>query len=103
MLLDLDSAVFTPLAKPLHHVVFGSTRTAVRSVMIGGRWVLGDGRVTGVDEPAILAEVRETAPGVISRHDEAWAVGEQLLAGVRAGWLEALGSDVGVSRSVPLQ
>jgi 5-methylthioadenosine/S-adenosylhomocysteine deaminase len=103
VLLDLDSAVFTPLSNPLHHVVFGSTTTAVRSVLIGGRWVLLDGRVTGVDEPAILAEVRETAGGVLSRHDEAWAIGEQLLAGVRAGWLEALGSEVGVNRSVPLQ
>jgi N-acyl-D-aspartate/D-glutamate deacylase len=103
VLLDLDSAVFTPLAKPLHHVVFGSTRTAVRSVMIGGRWVVRDGKVTGVDEPAILAEVRETALSVCARHDEAWAIGEQLLAGVRAGWLEALGSDVGVNRSAPLQ
>jgi 5-methylthioadenosine/S-adenosylhomocysteine deaminase len=102
VLLDLDSAVFTPLSKPLNHVVFGSTTTAVRSVMIGGRWVVRDGKVTGVDEPAILAEVREVAPDVLGRHDEAWAIGEQLLVGVRAGWLEALGSDVGVNRSMPL-
>jgi guanine deaminase len=101
VLLDLDSAVFTPLSMPLNQVVFGSTANAVRSVMIGGRWVVRDGQVTGVDEPAILAEVRETAPGVFSRHDEAWKVGEELLAGVRAGWLEALGADVGVNRSMP--
>jgi 5-methylthioadenosine/S-adenosylhomocysteine deaminase len=102
VLLDLDSAVFTPLARPLYHVVFGSTTTAVKSVMIGGRWVLRDGRVTGVDESAILAEIRDTAPSVLGRHDEAWEIGERLLAGVRGGWLEALGSDVGVNRSVPL-
>lgn len=38
---------------------------------------------------------------VLSRHDEAFALGEQLLASVRAGWLEALGSDVGINRSMP--
>lgn len=103
VLLDLDSAVFTPLARPLHHVVFGSTTTAVSHVMIGGRWVLREGRVTGVDEPAILAEIREAAKSVLSRHDEAFEIGDQLLAGVRAGWLEALRSDVGVNRSVPLE
>jgi cytosine/adenosine deaminase-related metal-dependent hydrolase len=102
-LLDLDSRVFTPLARPLHHVVFGSTTTAVHSTMIGGRWVLRDGRVTGIDEPAILAEVRETGKSVLDRHDEAFAIGEQLLASVRAGWLEALGSDVAVNRSMPLR
>jgi cytosine/adenosine deaminase-related metal-dependent hydrolase len=103
VLLDLDSAVFTPLGRPLHHVVFGSTTTAVSHVMIGGRWVLREGNVTGVDEPAILAEVREAAKSVLSRHDEAFEIGNQLLAGVRAGWLEALASDVGVNRSVPLE
>ena len=103
VLLDLDSAVFTPLGRPLHHVVFGSTTAAVRSVMVGGRWVLREGRVTGVEEPAILAEVREAAKSVLSRHDEAWKIGDQLLASVRAGWLEALGSDVGVNRSVPIE
>jgi hypothetical protein len=71
--------------------------------MIGGRWVLREGNVTGVDEPAILAEVREAAKSVLSRHDEAFEIGNQLLAGVRAGWLEALASDVGVNRSVPLE
>jgi 5-methylthioadenosine/S-adenosylhomocysteine deaminase len=102
VLLDLDSRVFTPMSNALHHVVFGSTTSAVHSTMIGGRWVVRDGRVTGVDEPAILAEIRETAKSVLSRHDEAFSLGEQLLASVRAGWLEALGSDVGINRSMPV-
>jgi 5-methylthioadenosine/S-adenosylhomocysteine deaminase len=101
LLLDLDSRVFTPMSDPLHQVVFGSTTTALHSTMVGGRWVVRDGQVTGVDEPAILAEIRETARSVLSRHDEAFALGEQLLASVRAGWLEALGSDVGINRSMP--
>ena len=102
VLLDLDSRVFTPMSNALHHVVFGSTTSAVHSTMMGGRWVVRDGRVTGVDEPAILAEIRETAKSVLSRHDEAFSLGEQLLASVRAGWLEALGSDVGINRSMPV-
>ncbi|MGB0095890.1 MAG: amidohydrolase [Solirubrobacteraceae bacterium] len=102
VLLDLESRVFTPLSSTLNQVVFGSTTTAVHSTMIGGQWVLSDGRVTALDEPAILAEIRETARSVVSRHDEAFTIGEQLLASVRAGWLEALGSDVGINRSMPL-
>ena len=102
VLLDLDSRVFTPMSNPLHQVVFGSTTSALDSTMIGGRWVVRDGRVTGVDETAILAEIRETAKSVLSRHDEAFSLGEQLLASVRAGWLEALGSDVGINRSMPV-
>jgi cytosine/adenosine deaminase-related metal-dependent hydrolase len=102
LLLDLDSRVFTPLSRPLQSVVFGSTATAVHSSMVGGRWILLDGVVTGVDEPAILAEARELAPGVLGRHDEAWALSEQLLASVRGGWLAARTTDVGVARTIPL-
>jgi 5-methylthioadenosine/S-adenosylhomocysteine deaminase len=98
VLLDLDSRVFTPLSRPLNSVVFGSTTTAVHSSMVGGRWVLRDGVTTGVDETAILAEARELAPGLLSRHDDAWATSQQLLAAIHGGWLEALHSDVGVNR-----
>ena len=102
-LLDLDSLVFTPLNDPLNHVVFSSTRTALRSTMVGGRWVLRDGVVTGVDEPAILAEARELGQSVLTRHDEAFEFGEALLVSLRNGWLEALHTDVGINRSAPLE
>jgi 5-methylthioadenosine/S-adenosylhomocysteine deaminase len=101
--LDLDSPVFTPLNDPVKHLVFSSSRTALRSTMVGGRWVLRDGLVTGVDEPAILAEARELGQSVLTRHDEAFELGEALLVSLRNGWLEALRTDVGVDRSVQLQ
>lgn len=102
-LLDLDSPVFTPLNDPLKHVVFSSSRTALRSTMVGGRWVLRDGVATGVDEAAILAEARELGQSVLTRHDEAFELGEALLASLRNGWLEALRTDVGINRSAPLE
>jgi 5-methylthioadenosine/S-adenosylhomocysteine deaminase len=102
LLLDLESRVFTPLSRPLHSLVFGSTATAVHSAMVAGRWLLSDGAVTGFDDSQILAEARELAPSILRRHDEAWSAGEQLLASVRTGWLEALCSDVGVERSLRL-
>ena len=103
VLLDLDSSVFTPLTRPLNQIVFGSTTTAVHSTMVGGRWALRDKRVAGVDEPAILAEIREIGRSILERHDAASAIGEELLASVRAGWLEARRSDVGVRRLLALE
>ena len=93
VLLDLDSRVFTPMSRPLNNIVFGSTTTAVHASMVGGRWVMRDGAATGVDEPAILAEARCLAPGILDRHDPAWAESERLLASVRAGWLAARRAD----------
>jgi cytosine/adenosine deaminase-related metal-dependent hydrolase len=103
VLLDLEAGVFTPMNDPLQHVVFGSTRTAVHSTIVGGRWVLRDGEITGVDEGAVLSEGRVLGQGVLERHAEAFELGNQLLASVRAGWLEALSTDVGINRSVPLE
>ena len=101
VLLDLESLSFTPLNEPLNHVVFSTTRAAVDSTMVGGRWVLRGGRVTGVDEPALLAEARELAPGVLARHEPAYDIGRRLFAALRKGWLETLASRVGPTRLVP--
>jgi cytosine/adenosine deaminase-related metal-dependent hydrolase len=103
VLLDLESRVFTPLNNPLHQIVFSATTHAVHSTMVGGRWVLREGRVTGIDEAAILAEAREIGPQVMARYAEGERVGEALQPAVRRGWLEALRADVGVNRSMPLE
>jgi 5-methylthioadenosine/S-adenosylhomocysteine deaminase len=100
VLLDLDSLPFTPLNDPLRQVALGSTSWAVRSVVVGGRFVLRDGELAGIDERAVLAQARELGAEIVSRHDEAFAVGQELLASVRAGWLEAMREDVGVERKL---
>jgi 5-methylthioadenosine/S-adenosylhomocysteine deaminase len=100
VLLDLDAIPFTPLNDALRQVVFGSTTLAVDSTMIGGRWSVRSGKVTGVDEAAILAEARELGAALLARHDEAFSVGEALLVSLRAGWLDAMGTDVGVERKL---
>jgi len=100
VLLDLDSLPFTPLNDPLRQLALGSTSWAVRSVLVGGRFVLRDRAITGVDERAILAEGREMGARIVARHDEGFEVGRRLLASVRAGWLEAMRTDVGVRRKL---
>jgi 5-methylthioadenosine/S-adenosylhomocysteine deaminase len=102
VLLDLDTIPFTPLNDALRQVVLGSTTLAVDSVLVGGRVVMRDRRLTGIDEHAILAEARALGTEILGRHDEAFEIGQQLLAGVRAGWLEAMSTDVGVERKLRL-
>ena len=71
-------------------------------MLVGGRWVVRDRRATGVDEDEVLARVRETGREIVGRFDEAHELGKQVLAGLRAGWLEALQTDVGVERKLSL-
>jgi 5-methylthioadenosine/S-adenosylhomocysteine deaminase len=100
VLLDLDSLVFTPLNDPLRQLALGSTTLAVSSVMVGGEWRLSDGRITGLDEAAVLAEGRARGAEIVARHDEGFRIGQELLASVRAGWLEAMRTDVGTERKL---
>jgi cytosine/adenosine deaminase-related metal-dependent hydrolase len=102
VLLDLDSHVFTPLNDPLRQLAFGSSTLAVDSVLVGGEWRVRDGRVVSVDEAEVLARAREVGAELVGRFDEAFELGRQLLAPLRGGWLEALRTDVGVERKLPL-
>jgi len=102
VLLDLDSHVFTPLNDPLRQLAFGSSTLAVDSVLVGGEWSVRDGRAARVDEADVLARARETGQEIVGRFDEAFELGQQLLASLRGGWLEALATDVGVERKLAL-
>jgi 5-methylthioadenosine/S-adenosylhomocysteine deaminase len=102
VLLDLDSHVFTPLNDPLRQLVFGSTTLAVDSVLVGGEWKVHGGEVVSVNEADVLARARERGQEIVGRFDEAFELGRQLLAPLKAGWLEALATDVGVERKLKL-
>jgi putative selenium metabolism protein SsnA len=70
-LVVLDYAPPTPLSTDslAGHLLFGMDRSHVRSVMVAGRWVVRDRRVTGVDAPAAFARARAAAPEVWRRMD----------------------------------
>jgi cytosine/adenosine deaminase-related metal-dependent hydrolase len=102
VLLDLESLEFTPLNDPLRQLALGATARSVAGSLVGGRWVLRDGLLVGVDEEAVLAEARSRGRDVVARHEEGFEIGRELLAPLRAGWLDALRTDVGVRRSLAL-
>ena len=102
VLLDLESHVFTPLNDPLRQLAFGSSTLAVDSVLVGGEWSVRSGRAVRVDEADVLAQARVKGREIAGRFDEAFELGKQLLEPLRAGWLEALRTDVGVERKLAL-
>ena len=102
VLLDLESHVFTPLNDPLRQLAFGSSTLAVDSVLVGGEWSVRSGRAVRVNEADVLAQARVKGREIAGRFDEAFELGKQLLEPLRAGWLEALRTDVGVERKLAL-
>ncbi|MEM8759432.1 MAG: amidohydrolase, partial [Pseudomonadota bacterium] len=55
----LDSVPFVPLNDPLRQLVYGETGASLDRLIVDGEIVMADGRLTCIDEAAILAEIAE--------------------------------------------
>jgi cytosine/adenosine deaminase-related metal-dependent hydrolase len=64
VLLDLNTAPFTPLNNLERQLIYCEPRQSVLHTIIDGQVVVRDGRVQTFDEDAILGEVRDLAPAV---------------------------------------
>jgi cytosine/adenosine deaminase-related metal-dependent hydrolase len=64
---DRDAPEWRPLLNPLNNLVYAATGSSVRSVMIDGRLVLDEGRITTVDERAVYARVEVLAREQVKR------------------------------------
>jgi cytosine/adenosine deaminase-related metal-dependent hydrolase len=67
VLFDRDQPEWRPLLNPLNNLVYAATGASVRSVIIDGRLVLDDGRITTVDERAIYERVEVLAREQVRR------------------------------------
>jgi 5-methylthioadenosine/S-adenosylhomocysteine deaminase len=61
LLLDLGTLGFVPLNDPVRQVVYCETGSSVRTVLVGGRVVVDEGRLTTVDLEALCEEGNELA------------------------------------------
>ena len=64
ILIDLRRPHAVPLFDPATHLVFSCGRSDVRHVFVGGRQVVRDGRLTGLDLDGVLGEVAALAPRI---------------------------------------
>jgi cytosine/adenosine deaminase-related metal-dependent hydrolase len=67
VLFDRDAPEWRPLLHPLNNLVYAASGASVRSVMIEGRLVLDDGRITTVNERAIYDRVEALARDQVRR------------------------------------
>jgi cytosine/adenosine deaminase-related metal-dependent hydrolase len=67
VLYNRDQPEWRPLLNPLNNLVYAASGSSVRSVMIDGRLVLDEGRITTVDERAIYERVEVLAREQVRR------------------------------------
>lgn len=76
--LDLDHINLVPLNDALNQLVNGEDGSAVRDVMIGGRFVLKDGVLPGIDWPSLASRAREAATRLNAASVEMKAAADRL-------------------------
>jgi len=96
-ILDLASLALVPLNSAARQLVFAEGGSAVETVIVAGRTVVDDRRLTTIDEAALRQAVEEVMPGVRAdlevvtrRVDE---IGPFLLDAWRRSWREDVGLD----------
>lgn len=71
LVLDLRSLNFTPLNDIRNHLVYCENGASIEKVIVAGEVVVDGGRVTRVDEAAVLDELRARLPAFLQRHHQA--------------------------------
>jgi 5-methylthioadenosine/S-adenosylhomocysteine deaminase len=68
LVLKTTGIAWTPLNDIPKHLVYAENGSSIETVMVNGAIVARDGRLTMIDEDAILAEVREVIPAYLAEH-----------------------------------
>jgi cytosine/adenosine deaminase-related metal-dependent hydrolase len=97
-LLDLDTVSFTPLNDLRRQLVHCEDGSSVRATIVAGRVVYEDGRITGVDEAALRAEMRELMAAGRAQTVRAAQEALRLEPYYREMVLRAASQDVGMNR-----
>lgn len=97
---DLGHLDFIPLTDPLNQIVTAADGASVRDVMVGGRLVVSEGRVTTVDTSSLRERVAETVARISSGLSDARALAERLEPHVVAFAGSAAGQPLGIERFI---
>jgi cytosine/adenosine deaminase-related metal-dependent hydrolase len=67
VLYDLDVPEWRPLLDPINNLVYAATGASVSTVLIDGRVVLDDGRMTTIDELEVYRRIEALSRAQIAR------------------------------------
>ena len=67
---DLSGLAQQPIYDPVSQLIYASSRDCVKHLWVGGKQLLADGRLTRMDEQALIAKAREWGARIAQRSPE---------------------------------
>jgi 5-methylthioadenosine/S-adenosylhomocysteine deaminase len=86
----LDTVSFTPLNDPLRQLAYAERGGGVDFAMVAGEVAMQRGRLTRIDEAALLEEIAIEFQGLVGRYAEAEASASPVIAAVEAIYRRSL-------------
>ncbi|GAA5234204.1 amidohydrolase family protein [Verticiella sediminum] len=86
----LDSVTFTPLNDPLRQLAYAERGAGIDFSMVDGEVTMRAGRLTRIDEAALLAEIAETFNGLREQYTAAEANAAPVIAAMEAVYRRSL-------------
>jgi 5-methylthioadenosine/S-adenosylhomocysteine deaminase len=69
VMFDTTCSEWQPLYNPVSNLVYGASGNTVKHVFVAGEQVVREGRVTTIDQEAMMREVKKTAERIAGRLD----------------------------------
>lgn len=95
---DMNSLAFTPRNKPELHLVYSENGSSIDTVMVDGRIVLQDRRLTMIDERAVLDELQARGPELRRWQEKLETLNRALLPAFDRQYATVMGRAVDVDR-----
>jgi 5-methylthioadenosine/S-adenosylhomocysteine deaminase len=101
LVLDLDGFGYLPFNDAVRQVVYTETGGSVRTVLVNGRVVIDDGRLTTLDLAALREEAREIGQKVLADNRAVRERAERVRPYIDAMHARAIAQDLGFSAFPP--
>ena len=97
-ILSLDNLRMTPFNDAATHLVYAESGASVETVIVNGEVVVRDGRVTKVDEQAVIEEVRGRYPEYLAQQEKMEAMSRELEPYFAEMYRRCVEQEVGLQR-----
>ncbi len=97
-ILDMRTANFTPLNDVRNHLVYCENGSSVEMVIVNGEIMVEDGRLTRVDEEALMDELRDMMPAIKADQERLEAKNKAFIPPLAEVWRRCAETDIGINR-----